>query len=322
MIEEHLSQIGALVDQVRDDAIALQRELGVARTERDRARAELDVARGTLEEAAEQIAELRAELERCRDPEPRCRVGRNQEAPELEEALGVPLRAVRVFKRTAAEHGAAPWADVDALLDEGYKVYLSVKDIALVGSVAKVYRGARLVLIMHHEPENDTDPAAWQREQREAAWLAGGVPFAFCLMAATFGEQADRWIPADVGYDEVCVDGYLRGYPWRRDGFAGVFAGAFAWAEQHGLPLAITEVGALSAITPRGKPPVVVPEAEQAAAIDQLHALVAERGYVRAVCWWEGITRKQDATRDYRITGRPVALEAFRRLAADPAVTG
>ena len=281
----------------QDAIAAVQNEYDRIFDERVSLLLQLDVAEDTIDDLRNQLP-----------PEPRVRLGVNQGGlAELEPALGVTLRALRAF---------SDGPEVFDALTKGRKVYLSVRSPSEVPAIVANYSDADLTLIVHHEPENDTTPAAYQAEQREAASLIPpNMGFAPVLMAATYNKgQPSRWIPPDVAYTELGVDGYLRGYPWTTAGFDYTFKGALAEAAAGALPLAICEVGVLSAIDA-----VVVPELEQATEIERLHRIIQTYPDIVTVCWFEEQVTK-DAVRDYRIAQRAAPLARFRGIACDPLV--
>jgi len=248
-------------------------------------------------------------LEDCRTAlaSPAVWFGRNEGGTELEGVVPTARSAIRVFKTDAN----APWTDVDGYLAEGRRVYLSVRTPAQAEAVADTYGGAdNLVLIVHHEPENDSiSPTLFRVEQAEAvALVAGRLPMAPVLMAATYRTNADAWIDPTLPYVEIGVDGYLRAYPWNSRGFDLIFESPVAFARSHGLPLAICEVGVLSAINT-----TVVPESAQAAEFVRLHSILDAAPEVRALMYFhEAVTK--DATRDYRFAHRPTVLAAYRDM--------
>jgi uncharacterized small protein (DUF1192 family) len=258
------------------------------------------------------IAELEAQLTPATTP---VLFGFSQEGAPLFPSYDYEV--VRVYKRAGA--GPAPYADVDGHLEGDKRVYLSVKDFSQVEPAAVAYAGANVRLAYFHEPEDNMTGAEFASLQRRAyEAIARRLEFGPILMSWTFDPRSGRdpaaYVPSDVPFDFLGVDGYLRNYPYPTSGWPGVFDAPLAFARERELPLAITEVGALSQYGS-----VVVPEAVQAGAIGALHEyLAAHRADLADVIWWHGTTHK-DIFRDYRIAGRLQAVEAWWQMSSDPA---
>lgn len=282
----------------------------------------LEAMRSELTSLSTRVGELEAAMPNV------ATYGVSQDGVAAFEAAGVPVGAVRIYRRAEPP----PWPQLDAAVRTGRLPIVSIKPgdwTAMATGATDGYlrtvssylaQVGRVDLILHHEPEDDGDPQAWRAAMVRAisvlrAQLPPQVRVGICLMAWTWqpasGRRVEDWI---LPVDFLAVDGYNDCGCRSSGGVASstgtwrapeeIFGPPLATAASMGVPLLIAEVGC--ARDPQDG-------SRRALWIEELGHLVRRERRIEAVCWYERAVGGPSAC-DWRISTDERAISAWRRV--------
>jgi hypothetical protein len=260
--------------------------------------------------------------------------------------LGVNEGAVAEFESKAPTDSIRVFDDgptVLPALTSGDEVVLSIMPVTTpaISAVVTRYRdvAASLVLMGHHEPENDygsnTSHAErarlWQAEQRLLIPFRDEVEISACLMCATYQSPTLRqlYVPAEfvaeMGYQSMTIDAYLRAIPWTPKGFDSNLRPALTWIrDELGLPARIGEWAVPSSVK-TGTALATSTPAAQEVEVRKFLDLCEEFGVLSASHFNEQITKADGpggatVVRNYRViegatVTRPLVVAALNEAA-------
>ena len=178
--------------------------------------------------------------------------------------------------------------------------------------------GRPIILIFHHEPEDDRRANGTSADYR-AAWRhvvsvfrargATNVVWGWTLMASSFGRSwVGAYYPGDDVVDWIGADGYnwfgssfVPDKPWLS--FASVYRAFYAWGTAHGKPLMAAEYGVLEdRITPN--------PLRKARWFAEMREALKRMPQLKAVAYFNAFEWPFDSSE--------AATTAFREMANDP----
>jgi hypothetical protein len=262
-------------------------------------------------------------------PDVPTQAGRVAAVSEFEKAIGRPLDIVHVYHST--EDFPAD-ADLDFIQQgrtlmiswagDDTRVIASGRDDALIRQRALEVKALGVPILLRWRWEMNRpnlQASIWSPADYVAAWKhvraiftevgATNAGWVWCPLATDFdGTNAAAYYPGDDQVEWLCADVYP-GSDY--NSFADVSQEFMVWAAKHPKPIIVGEYGAVE-----GDP------GQRAAWLSQAAAYAKAHPQIKAMVYFEAAQNQNGTDRDFTLTSDLGALNAFKRMAADPYFDG